>query len=108
MELDMGSIIALVIMCAGAFAAQLFWCFRAKRILTRLAPVLILLGIEIICVIVIFVAGSESDAGTVFSLTALAQMVLCGLLLVPAELAWLVYGIIWFANKKKNKPEVYG
>ena len=108
MELDFGTIISLLIMGGCIFAVQFALCLKAKKVITRLVPLLVLIGIEIICVIVILVAGTGSDEAMVISLTALSQMAICAVLMVPVELAWLVFGIKWFIEKKKNNPEVYG
>jgi hypothetical protein len=37
---------------------------------------------------------------------ALSQMVIVGALLVPVDLAWVTYGVIWLIQKLKNKSEV--
>lgn len=106
--MDLGRILMIVILCGGAFAAQLALCLKASTIMSRLWPVIILTGIEIICGIIVLVAGDKSDVSTVFSLFALSQMLVVGGLLVPVDLAWVVYGVIWLIQKLKNKSEVYG
>ncbi len=97
-----------VLMCAGAFAGQFYLCRNSRKVITKLLPVIILTAIEIICLVVVFTAGTGSDSAVAISMTALTQMVLCGVLLIPAELAWLVYGIMWYLEKRKNKAQVYG
>jgi len=50
--------------------------------------------------------GDKTEVGTVVSMFALSQMVIVGGLLVPVDLAWVVYGVIWLIQKLKNNPEV--
>ena len=96
------------LMCVAAFAGQFYLCRNSQKVINKLWPVIILTAIEIICLIVVFAAGTGSDSAIAISMTALTQMVICGVLLVPAELAWLVYGIMWYIEKRKNKTQVYG
>lgn len=109
--MNAGDILAFVflgLLGVGGFAGQLHLCNKAEKVITRLVPAIILLGIELVCLIVILVVGAASEPAEGISLMALSQMVICAVLLVPVELAWLVYGIKWFLNKKKNNPEVFG
>ena len=102
----MDSIISLVIMCAAAFAGQLALCIKGQKWITRLLPVIILTGIEIVCGIIVIAVGDKTEVGTVVSMYALSQMVICGALLIPADLAWVVYGIIRLVKKLQNKSQV--
>lgn len=98
----------LVLMCIGAFAGQLYLCRNSQKVITKLLPVIILTAIQIICLVVVLVAGTRSYSATAITMTALSQMVICAALLLPAELAWVVYGIMWYLEKRKNKAQVYG
>lgn len=102
----MDSIISLVFLCVVAFAGQLFLCIKGQRWITRLLPVIILTGIEILCGVIVVAVGDKTEIGTVVSMYALSQMVICGALLIPADLAWVVYGIICLVKKLQNKQEV--
>ena len=104
--MDLGRILMIVILCGGAFAAQLALCLKADTVLSRLWPVIILTGIEIICGIIVVAVGDKSEAGTIVSMFALSQMVIVGGLLVPVDLAWVAYGVIWLIQKIRNNPEV--
>lgn len=104
--MDLGRIILIAIFCGGAFAAQLALCLKASTVMARLWPVIILTGIEILCGIIVVAVGDRTDAGTIVSLFALSQMLIVGGLLVPVDLAWVVYGVIWLIQKFKNNPEV--
>ena len=96
------------LLCVASFAGQFYLCRNSQKVINKLWPVIILTGIEIICLIVVFAVGTGSDSAIAISMTALTQMVICGVLLVPAELAWLVYGILWYIEKRKNKAQVLG
>lgn len=100
------SILMIVILCGAAFAFQLALCLKSSRVMTRLWPVIILTGIEIVCGIIVLAVGDKSEIGTVVSMYALSQMVIVGGLLIPVDLAWVVYGVIWLIKKIVNKPEV--
>ena len=94
------------LICAGILAFQLAICFKASKVMTKLWPVIILTGLEIVCGMIVLLVGSGTDSKAVVSQFALSQMIITGALLVPVDLAWLVYGIIWLIKKMINKPEV--
>lgn len=94
------------ILCAGIFAIQMAICFKAGKVMTKLWPVIILTGLEIVCLLIVILVGFNTDTKAVVSSFAGAQMLLTTALLVPVDLAWLVYGIIWLIKKMINKPEV--
>lgn len=106
----MDVIIKLGLMCAAVFAVQLAICLKASKVMTRLWPVIILTGLEIICGVIVLVVGTKTATGIVVSSFAFSQMIITGALLIPVDLAWLVYGIIWLIkkmmNKSKNETEV--
>lgn len=104
--MDFGTILMIVIMCGTAFAIQLALCLKANTVMARLWPVIILTGIEIICGIIVVAVGDKSDIGIIVSSYALSQMVIVGGLLLPVDVAWVVYGVIFLIQKLKNKPEV--
>ena len=104
--MNLDSIVMIVFMCGCAFAGQLALCLKGNRVITRLLPVIILTGIEIVCGIIVVAVGDKTEVGTVVSMYALSQMVICGGLLIPADLAWVVYGVIWLIKKLKNKSKV--
>ena len=104
--MNLESILMVVILCGCAFAFQLALCLKASKVMTRLWPVIILTGIEIVCGIIVLAVGDKSDTATVVSMYALSQMVIVGALLVPVDLAWVTYGVIWLIQKLKNKSEV--
>lgn len=108
--MESGDII-LVIFALGLFAAgfagQMHLCLKSDSLISKLLPAIILLGIELICIIIIFATGADSEPAEGISLTALAQMVICAVILVPVEIAWIVYGIKCLIEKKKNK-KVFG
>ena len=106
--MSLGRIFMIAILLGGAFAGQLALCLKANTVMSRLWPVIILTGLEIICGIIVVAVGDKTEVGTVVSMFALSQMVIVGGLLVPVDLAWLVYGVIWLIQKLKNKSEVYG
>lgn len=108
MELDLNwnMIIKLGLMCLAILGVQLAICFKASKVMTKLWPVIILTGLEIICVLIVMLVGFRTDTKAVISSFAGAQMLLTTALLVPVDLAWLVYGIIWVIKKMINKPEV--
>ena len=45
-----------------AFVGQLRLCLKSEKVLNRLVPTLILVGIEVICIIIILVTGADSEA----------------------------------------------
>ena len=104
--MNFGNIVMIVLMCGCAFAGQLALCIKGQRVITRLWPVIILTGIEIVCGIIVVAVGDKTEIGTVVSMYALSQMVICGGLLLPADLAWVVYGVIWLFKKLQNKQKV--
>lgn len=104
--MDLGRILMIVILLGAAFAGQLALCLKSSRVLSRLWPVIILTGLEIVCGIIVVAVGDKTDVGTVVSMFALSQMVIVGGLLVPVDLAWVVYGVIWLIQKIRNNPEV--
>ena len=104
--MDLGRILMIVILLGGAFAGQLALCLKANSVMPRLWPVIILTGIEIVCGIIVVAVGDKSEVGTIVSMFALSQMVIVGGLLVPVDLAWVVYGVIWLIRKIRNNPEV--
>jgi len=109
--MESGDIVLIVFVLglfAAGFAGQLRLCLKSEKVITRLIPAIILVGIEVICIIIILVVGADNEAAEGISLTALAQMVICAVVLVPVELAWLVYGIKWLIEKKKNKQNLLG
>ena len=104
--MDLGRILMIVILLGAAFAGQLALCLKSSRVLSRLWPLIILTGLEIVCGIIVVAVGDKTDVGTVVSMFALSQMVIVGGLLVPVDLAWVVYGVIWLIQKIRNNPEV--
>ena len=106
MELDWNIIIKLGLMCLAILGVQLAICFKASKVMTKLWPVIILTGLEIICVLIVLLVGFKTDTKAVVSSFAGAQMLLTTALLVPVDLAWLVYGIIWVIKKIFSKSEV--
>ncbi|MBO5892049.1 MAG: hypothetical protein J6Q30_04975 [Oscillospiraceae bacterium] len=108
--MDWGIIIKLGILCAAIFAVQLAVCLKASRVMTRLWPVIILTGLEIVCGIIVLAVGFKTETGAVVSSFAGSQMLLTAVLLIPVDVAWVVYGIIWaikkIIEKITNKSEV--
>lgn len=101
-----GTISMIVIMCGAAFAVQLSLCLKSNTVMARLWPVIILTGIEIICGILVLAVGDKTEARAIISMYALSQMVIVGGLLIPVDLAWVVYGAIFLIQKMKNKSQV--
>ena len=99
-------------MCALVVGIQLAICFKASKLMTKLWPVIILTGLEIVCVAIVMLVGFKTDTRAVISSFAGAQMLLTAALLIPVELAWVFYGIIWLIGKLiekiKNKSGVSG
>lgn len=109
--MESGDIILIVFvlgLLAAGFMIQFSLCRKSDKVLTKLWPAIILVGIEIICIVVILVTGADSEPAQEISLIALSQMAICAVILVPVELAWLTYGIMWFVEKKKNNQKVLG
>lgn len=98
--------VKLGLMCAGILALQLAMCIKASKVMTKLWPVIILTGLEIVCGSIVLLVGSGTETKAVISQFALSQMVITGALLIPVDLAWVVYGVIWMIKKIINKPEV--
>lgn len=105
-NMDWGFIVKLGIMLAAVFAVQLAICLKASKVMTRLWPVIILTGLEIVCGVIVLLVGMGTETKAVISQFAGAQMLIVGALLVPVDLAWVVYGIIWLIKKMINKSEV--
>lgn len=99
-------IVKLGFICAVIFGVQLALCIKASKIMTKLWPVIILSGLELVCLIIVLLVGLRSDTATVISSFAASQLLILSPLLVLVNLAWLVYGVIVLIKKLINKPEV--
>ena len=106
MDWNWDVIIKLGILCLAVFGGQLAICIKANKLMTKLWPVIILTGLEIICVLSVMLVGFKTDTKAIISSFAGAQMVLTTALLIPVDLAWLAYGIVSLIKKIINKPEV--
>ncbi len=106
-------LLKLVLMCLVVLGVQLAICLKASKVMTKLWPVIILTGLEIVCGVIVLTVGVGTETKAVISSFASAQMLLTGFLLIPVDLAWLVYGIIWLIQQlidriknPENKTEV--
>lgn len=108
--MDWSFYVKIGMMCVAVFAAQLAICIKASKVMTKLWPVIILTGLEIVCGIIVLTLGVGTTIKEVISGFAFAQLLLVGGMLILVDLAWLVYGIIWLIkkmiNKSKNETEV--
>ena len=89
-----------LLICAAFFPVQLFLCFHSKKNITKIVPVLLILGFVAGCCIAALpgFAPVQEDG----RLAAIILMVI-GLFVLAADgLAWLIYGIVYHLKTRRK------
>ena len=84
----------LILLAACVFAAQIFLCFEARRLVVRLLPTVLSALAAMICgVMCMILTGWDVFAWVIFLICFLIMLGLCAL-------AWLIRAIVWFAKRR--------
>ena len=84
----------LILLVVCVFAAQIFLCFKARRLVVRLLPTVLSALAAMVCgVMCMIITGWDVFAWLIFLIVFLIMLGECAL-------AWLIRAIVWFAKRR--------
>ena len=84
----------LILLVSCVFAAQIFLCFKARRLVVRLLPTVLSDLAAMVCgVMCMILTGWDVFAWMIFLFCFLIMLGACAL-------AWLIWAIVWFVKRR--------